>query len=60
MGDGSALGREVWDKWAASLSAELSVEINWCPLGFEVPDGKGGLVHTMTADGVRTILGGTQ
>jgi hypothetical protein len=41
---------------AAELSAELGVEILWCPLGLEVPRGDGGITHTWDAERVRELL----
>jgi hypothetical protein len=45
--------RDLWRKWAADLTAELGVEVLWCPLGFEIPDGKGGIDHVDSPDMVR-------
>jgi hypothetical protein len=52
--------QQWWREQAAVLSAELSLEICWCPAGFEVPDGEGGITHVTSPDAVRTILGGTR
>jgi hypothetical protein len=41
---------------AAELSAELGVEILWCPLGLEVPRGDGSIKHTWDAETVRKML----
>jgi hypothetical protein len=50
--------QEWWRVKAAELSAELGLEILWCPLGFEVPRRDGGITHVSSPDAVRTILGG--
>lgn len=50
--------QEWWRVKAAELSAELGLEILWCPLGFEVPRRDGGITHVSSPNAVRAILGG--
>jgi hypothetical protein len=47
-----------WREQAALLSAELGLEIFYCPAGLEVPRRDGGITHVSSPDAVRAMLGG--
>jgi hypothetical protein len=50
--------RATWRRQAEELSAQFGVTVRWCPLGFEVPDGQGGITHVSSPDAVRMELRG--